>query len=148
MTIRFINCYAFGNRQDGINIGQNIGGNGISVAPGIAVEVIGGSTNNNGRNGITVLDGTDLVVRDHISRGNIEHGYHVVDSDLLSQFGLPKDVDIDKFNELLDTLKITDPKNREKAIYSSFLTGTLALFADASTIVMNILDYVDRLPTL
>ncbi len=146
MTVTFINCNVSGNSKDGINAGGQANGSGVSIGSGMDVRVIGGSTNSNGRNGITVDSNINLHVENHTSHGNMENGYLVIGPNLLSRFGLPTALNLDKFNELLNVLKNTAPENRENAVYSSFLAGTLALFADSSTIVMNILQYIEQLP--
>lgn len=137
MTITLINCVSRNNGQDGIYLG-----------PGVKAELINCKTNDNGRNGVTVHENSDVTFNGHEASGNTEHGIFVVTNDLLRSVGLNEDTDKEKLKELLMELKATPAPNRTQIVQTSFLNTSLALLADSTTVIANILDLVDKLPPM
>ena len=137
LASKIIGCVSYGNGGDGIHLGR-----------GSNTEVINCETRDNERHGISYHRDSDVSISGHISSGNKLEGIYEIDSNLLESIGLPGNIDIEKFNELIKTLQQSAPDEKEKIIYSSFLSGTLAILADSTTIVMNILDFANQMPPL
>ena len=137
MTIKFINCVSTNNGLDGIYLG-----------PGVEAELVNCKTNDNGRNGVTVHEDSNVTFDRHEAAGNTDHGIFVVSNDLLRSIGLNEDTDKEKLKELLLELKAAPERNRSQIIHSSFLNTSLALLADSTTVIANILELVDKLPPM
>lgn len=127
---------------------SNNGQGGIFLGKGVKAEISGATTNYNGGYGVGYHSESEVALENHTAIGNKSYGLYQINSELLDSVGLPENIDVNKFNELIELLRTTKPDERKKVVYSSFLSGTLAILADSTTIVVNILDFVNQLPPL
>jgi hypothetical protein len=128
-------------------VANNCGEAGTYIGKGMNVTIIGGNTNNN-KIGVAVHKDSIVHIENHESSNNTLYGYYSFDSDLLGTLGLPNNTDKMKLELLFNELRVVEPTRREEIIYSSFLSATLATLADASTVVVNILNFINTLPSL
>uniref|UniRef100_UPI00125CA371 right-handed parallel beta-helix repeat-containing protein n=1 Tax=Acinetobacter soli TaxID=487316 RepID=UPI00125CA371 len=115
-------------------------GGGAHLGPNSKIEVGNLTIKNSGRDGLTLYNSTDLKVENaHIS-GSGGYGIQQINDSFLPQLGLPAEIDIDKLKQLLTEIKhTTNDKDKCKLIESSFLSDTLAITANSSTIVANLI---------
>lgn len=119
-------------------------GDGIHVGPNFRAEIDDLLIENSGRNGLTLHASTDFSA-DRVSIINSgQHGICEINNALLFQLGLPQDIDTHRFGELLVTVKNTPPDERETVIKSSFISDILAITANSSTIISNIINFTSQ----
>lgn len=135
-SISIINCDFSNNGGDGIRLGKNSN-----------VEFINTKTNNNGRNGVTLGSGAEAMFDRHEARDNRGCGIEI-DEDIVEKLGLPTEVDTNKLKSLIEEVYNSNDEQKEAVVRSSFLSDFLANTSNASTIIANIIQLADKLPSI